>query len=94
MRYLPMLLVTFLAGCPVPPKTPQTETAPAAPMAAPVAAPAAWPVELPEVEVVAPRVKVVKPVKADGKNPCAGINADDINDSINLKLECIERELK
>ncbi|PTR17515.1 hypothetical protein C8R31_101679 [Nitrosospira sp. Nsp2] len=89
MRYLPILLVTFLTGCPVPPKTSNLETAPAASMLAPVAAPTAWPVVLPPVEVVAPRAKdVVKPKPVE-RNPCVDLDVVDVEDAINQKLDCL-----
>ncbi len=89
MRYLPILLVTVLAGCPVPPKTPTPEVAPAASMVAPVAAPTAWPVVLPAVEVIAPRANnIVKPKPAE-RNPCIDLEVIDVEDAINQKLDCL-----
>ena len=95
MRYLFVLLVAVLVvACTVPPMDQKPKIKPAEKAVDPAVAPTAWPV-LPVVEVTAPKEhKEGKPARAGGKNPCVDIDADDIKDSINLKLECIERELR
>lgn len=90
MRSAFIIAAIILAACTVPPmeQKPETKPAPVSPVIE-ITAPREMP-EAPKAKELKPQTPKATPAPASPVHPCAGIEADDLKDTIKAKLDCLE----